>query len=142
MVRITLAIIIYVFSFFNSNVYAQGFCDFYPCGNGNSEGEIASEETLLSSMSNVFQTVTSALFAIIILYGVYLVIKGAVEIIRSEGDAEKVEKGYKLIKSVYIGVAMIFIGLIGLVIIAALFGGVSIFQVQIKEPESFDTPFL
>ncbi|BCX13776.1 MAG: hypothetical protein KatS3mg085_308 [Candidatus Dojkabacteria bacterium] len=133
------AIILLSFGFLNI-VKAQGFCDFYPCGNNDPSIDDSTEDDLSVTFRTGFRLITSLIFTVFIAYGIFLIIKATYIIIRSEGVSEKYEKGYKLIKGVYVGVIMIFIGLIGLLIVAVFFGGVSIFNVELTEPEGVDTP--
>jgi hypothetical protein len=64
----------------------------------------------------------SLVFVGIIALGIWYVIKGAMRIVRSEGDSSKIEEGKKIMKGIYIGLFMILGGIVGLVIVMTLFG--------------------
>jgi len=57
----------------------------------------------------------------IIIISIYIIIRAALKYIRSEGDESKIQEAQKAIKSVFIGIAALFIGIIGIVIILAFF---------------------
>lgn len=78
-------------------------------------------DNFLFEIGNIVRTLLSLTFAAIIAYGIFIIIKAVIKIITSEGDAGKYESGLKSIKGVYLGIIMIFVGLIGMVIIFALF---------------------
>jgi hypothetical protein len=82
---------------------------------------IAGEDNFLFRLGTIAQTVFSLIFAAIIVYGIYIIIKAVIKIISSEGDTDKLESGLKSIRGVYFGIVIIIVGLIGLVIIFALF---------------------
>ncbi|GIW58877.1 MAG: hypothetical protein KatS3mg086_162 [Candidatus Dojkabacteria bacterium] len=129
------------FSFLNI-VKAQGFCDFYPCGNNDPSIDESTEDDLSATLRIGFRLFTSLIFTVFIAYGIFLIIKASYIIIKSEGASENYEKGYKLIKGVYVGIIMIFIGLLGLIVVTALFGGTSIFYVNVDEPDGIEVPFI
>ncbi len=83
--------------------------------------DINQGENYLLNLDNIVQTGLTVLFSLIIIYGIFMIIKAVVKIISSEGDEGKLESGLKSIRGVYYGVVIIFVGLIGLVIIFALF---------------------
>lgn len=61
------------------------------------------------------------IFIGIIIISIYIIIRAAIKYIRSEGDDQKIQDASKAIKSVFIGIAALFIGIIGIVIILAFF---------------------
>ncbi len=83
--------------------------------------DVVGEENYLFNLEGIIRTGFSLIFAAIITYGIFIIIKAVYKIISSEGDAGKVESGLNSIKGVYIGVIMIFVGLIGLVALFAIF---------------------
>lgn len=73
---------------------------------------------------------SSLIFVVIIALGIGYTIWGALKIVRSEGDTTKVEEGAKIFKGVLIGIAMIFLGVIGLVLMLALFNAGDVVNVD------------
>ena len=103
-----------------SQTKAQALCDFLPCGEVDDDSTTA--EGVNSRLGEIFRLVTSLIFVGLIALGVYIIIKAALKIIRSEGNSEKVQEGASSIKSVFIGLGLIFGGLIGLVVIGGILG--------------------
>jgi hypothetical protein len=60
-------------------------------------------------------------FGVVILAAVAYSIMSAIKYIRSQGDAGKVEEANKAIKAIFQGVAMMFVGIIGVVIVFFIF---------------------
>lgn len=75
-----------------------------------------------TTVGGLIRTGVSLIFALIIVYGVFMVVRAVVKIIRSEGDPAKVQEGYSIIRGVYIGIGIIFIGVIGIVLLIYFFG--------------------
>jgi uncharacterized membrane protein len=88
-------------------------------------------ETLQTSTAttirNLLQVGLSLVFVGIIAIAIYIIIKAAIKYIRSEGDEKKVEEAQKAIKTVFIGVAALIIGIIGIVVITILLGAGGVF---------------
>lgn len=68
------------------------------------------------------QTVLSLVFVWIIAVAVYTIIRAAIKYIRSEGDNTKVEAAQKSIRTVFVGIGALLVGIVGLAIVIALFG--------------------
>ncbi len=101
-----------VFPFINS-VGAFGISSL--CGDVNAT---STSDTIKST----FNLIVSLIFVAIIIFSIYVIIRAAIKYIRSEGDPAKIEEAQKAIKSVFIGIAALFVGLIGIIIIIAFFG--------------------
>lgn len=74
-----------------------------------------------NSAANTIQLLLSLIFVGIIIVAVYIIIKAAIKYIRSEGDESKVKEAQKAIKTVFVGVAALFVGILGIVLILAFF---------------------
>jgi uncharacterized membrane protein YidH (DUF202 family) len=85
------------------------------------EGGINAENTS-TTIRSTFNLIVSLIFVAIIIFSIYVIIKAAIKYIRSEGDPAKIEEAQKAIKSVFIGIAALFVGLIGIIIVIAFFG--------------------
>ncbi len=81
-----------------------------------------SDDTTGSTIRSTFNLIVSLIFVAIIIFSIYVIIKAAIKYIRSEGDPGKIEEAQKAIKSVFIGIAALFVGLIGIIIVIAFFG--------------------
>jgi hypothetical protein len=115
-----------------SQVHAQNLvCKIFPfigsitfwninslCGGGDSQGALTKAK---SFVSDAVTTVGSLIFIGIIVVAVYIIIKAAVKYIRSEGDETKIGEAQKAIKNVFLGIAALFVGIIGIVLIIAIF---------------------
>ena len=94
------------------------------CGQSSSAGE-----EIANATANTIQLVLQLIFVAIIGIAVFVIIKAAIKYIRSEGDETKVKDAQSAIKTVFIGVAALFVGIIGIVLVLAFFqasGAVSI----------------
>lgn len=78
-----------------------------------------SKET--SDATSFIRFLLSAVFVGIIIISIYVVIKSALKYIQSEGDDKKIGEASKAIKAVFIGIAALFVGVIGIIIVLAFF---------------------
>ena len=82
----------------------------------NWEGTTATEK-----VSGFVRLALTLAFGIVILAAVAYSIMAAIKYITSQGDAGKVEEANKAIKAIFQGVAMMFVGIIGVVIVFFIF---------------------
>lgn len=123
-----------------SNVRASSadsftFCDIFPCPGPLNPDQGASEDAVNNTVEEYVRFGLSITFTLIVIYGIFLVVKAAFTIIRAEANADKVQEGFAGIKAVMIGIAVIFIGLIGLIVVVALFNGSGIFSPNVEPPD-------
>lgn len=77
----------------------------------------------------------SFIFIGIIALGIFFIIKAVFKIIRSEGDSAKVEEGSKIFRGIFIGLFIILAGVVGLVMMVALFQAGDVFNTNPEVPE-------
>lgn len=77
----------------------------------------------------------SFIFIGIIALGIFFIIKAVFKIIRSEGDSAKVEEGSKIFRGIFIGLFIILAGIVGLVLMVALFQAGDVFNTNPEVPE-------
>lgn len=77
----------------------------------------------------------SFIFIGIIALGIFFIIKAVFKIIRSEGDSAKVEEGSKIFRGIFIGLFIILAGIVGLVLMVALFQAGDVFNTSPEVPE-------
>lgn len=106
------SVICNIFPFLNGISFASSLCG----SNLATAGQDAGKQ-----VRNLVQFGLSLVFIAIIIFSVYIIIKAALKYIRSEGDESKIQEAQKAIKSVFIGIAALFIGVIGILIILAFF---------------------
>lgn len=99
-----------IFPFIKGIVFAESLCTGKPDGDG-----------ALSTTQSLVQFGASLIFIGIIAVAIFIIIKAAIKYIRSEGDEGQVEEATKAIKNVFIGIAALLVGIIGLVIILSIF---------------------
>lgn len=75
-----------------------------------------------ATIRSTFNLIVSLIFVAIIIFSIYVIIKAAIKYIRSEGDPAKIEEAQKAIKAVFVGIAALFVGLIGIIVVIAFFG--------------------
>ncbi|GIW58876.1 MAG: hypothetical protein KatS3mg086_161 [Candidatus Dojkabacteria bacterium] len=118
-----------IFPFLNKVVYVSTGI----CGGDSSAGADAVKDLI-----DLAQFGLTLVFVGIIAIAVYVVIKASVEYIRSEGDEEKVKKARNAIKQVFAGLAALFIGLIGLVIILTIFNATGAAGGAVQTPDGVE----
>ncbi|CAG1022498.1 hypothetical protein DOJK_01712 [Patescibacteria group bacterium] len=123
------------------NVLAQTAADVLPCDQYNTSVFDACGD-VNSQVTNLIKALLAFIFIAIMLYGVFLIIKAAVTIIRSNGDPSQIEAGVGMMRGVYIGIGIIFVGLIGLIIVLAFFGAGGILNVTLNAPEGTQIPLI
>jgi hypothetical protein len=122
-------------------VKAQTAADILPCDQYNTSVFDACGD-VNGQVSNIIRFGIAAVFVAIIIYGIFLIIKAALTIIRSNGDPTQVENGANILKGVYIGIGIIFVGLIGLIIVIAFFGASGILNTTLNAPGNTVIPII
>lgn len=70
--------------------------------------------------------VLSLIFVLIIVVAVFIIIKSGVKYIQSQGDTGDIEAANKAMKNVFIGIALLFVSIIGIILLLAFFGGTNL----------------
>jgi hypothetical protein len=83
----------------------------------------------------IASVLVSFIFVAIIALGVFFIIKAVFKIIRSEGDSAKVEEGSKIFRGIFIGLFIILAGIVGIVLMVALFQAGDVFNTNPEVPE-------
>lgn len=83
-------------------------------------------ETAQRFVAARLQLFISLIFVGIIILAVFIIIRAGVKYIQSQGDEGKIQEAQKAIKSVFIGIAVLFVGILGIVLVLAFFGGVGL----------------
>lgn len=142
MKKLIVTILFFAFALFSVNVKAATASEVLPC-------DVYSNSTAFNACGDVNGQVTSvikygiaAVFGLIILYGIFLIIKAALTIIRSNGDPEQVQAGASIIRGVYIGIGIIFVGIIGLIVVIAFFGANGILNTTLNAPGNTVIPII
>ena len=112
------------------NVPGQTACGLLGCSN------LGIDPTRFEDLNvlQIFTLITSLIFVGIIALGIFYVVKAVIKIIRSEGDPSKVEEGSKIFKGIFIGLIMILAGIVGVVLMVALFQAGDIFSANPELP--------
>ncbi len=122
----------------NLEVKASGLCNFLPCENAGFCANGSCSDAL-SNTSTYVRAGFTLLFIGIIVFGIVVIVRAAIKIIQSEGDEKKIQEGSENIRGVLFGLIIIFIGVIGVVIIAALFDATGIFN---QNPSDTQVPLV
>jgi len=130
-----------ILSFFTVNIKAATASDVLPCDQYDTSAFDACGD-VNGQVTNIIKFAIGAVFGLIILYGIFLIIKAALTIIRSNGDVAQVESGANMIRGVYIGIGIIFIGIIGLIIVIAFFGAGGILNTTVNTPGNIVIPII
>lgn len=134
----SLVLVVISFFIFFQPVSAQvAFCDLFPCNEGLND--VTAGNTLSLGVRLALYAV-GLIFSLFIAAGVFFIIKAALKIIRSEGDAAQIEGSVKIIKGVYAGVIILIVGVLGLVVILAFLQSGRIASTDIPEPDGLVLP--
>lgn len=76
----------------------------------------------------------------VIIVSVYIVIKNGVKYVNSQGENGQIEEANKAMKYVFIGIAMLFIGLLGIILFLGFFGGTSLLGSDTSINDLFNPP--
>jgi len=134
--KVTIAVFIFslFIVLFNIKSYAQfDACDFLPCEQ-TIDGDTDSTE-VESGISTYFRFGVSLIFTGFIAYGIFVIVKSALKIVQSGGEEETITSGVQGLKSVFIGVTMLIVGIIGLILLSAFFGASGIFSTEVQNPD-------
>lgn len=93
------------------------------CGNQTASGLATNPGTMIVGVAKIILTV---FFVLVIAVAIFYIMKAALKYIRSEGDEKKVEQGKQAIKSILMGVAAVFVGVIGIVFILIVFNATGV----------------
>jgi len=97
---------------------------------------------LNGTLANFIRFGLGLVFVGIIALGIFLTIKAALTIIRSEGNESKIEEGTKAIKGVFIGIAIIVFGIVGIIVLLAFFQAGSLLNQNVPVPNGVNIPIL
>lgn len=97
--------------------FIKPLCDALGIG-GSDSGNVA-----VGLAARWFNLAITVIFTAIILIAVYVIVTNAIKYMQSQGDEGKIGEAQKAIKSVFIGIALMFVGLVGIVLVIAFFGG-------------------
>ncbi len=124
---------VFVFSFTTINAQNFDACDFLGCETAPGGGA-----NVVGSTESLIRFAGSLIFAGFTAFGIFIIIKAALKIVRSESNQEEVESGAKAVKSVFIGFGILIVGLIGLILLSGITGLSGLFDDQIENPAGID----
>lgn len=87
----------------------------------NESGQIA-----LGFITGRANTVLSLVFIGIIIMAVYIIVTSGIQYVRSKGDEKEIAAANKAIKSVFVGIGVLFVGVVGVILVLAFFGGLGL----------------
>lgn len=117
---------------FAAPAYAQdnfGICSLLgPIGqpfgcNADGTGTFGSSNVIQDYVMPRAQFILSLLFIGLILFSVIYVVRAAIIYIQSQGNPEKIGEATKSIRSVFVGLGALFVGIAGILLVLAFFGG-------------------
>ena len=113
-----------------SGVSAQelGICSFLgplgqPFGCGSGAGGFGAGNIGEDYILPRVQLVLSLVFIGLIGFAIVYVIRAAIVYIQSQGNPEKIAEATKAIRSVFVGLGALFVGIAGILLVIAFFGG-------------------
>lgn len=108
----------------------NSLCDFLPfieidfLGFNTCTGSTAEADAAGTSIGQYIRFGVSLVFIGVAAFAIYQIIKAAIQYIRSEGDEGQVEESQKAIKSVFIGIGLLFGAILLLIVIFQFFGAI------------------
>lgn len=112
---------------FASPAKAQfGICELLgPIGQpfGCASGQFGNVNVATEYLLPRVQFVLSLLFIGLILFAIFYVVKAAVTYIQSQGQPDKIAEATKAIRAVFVGLGALFVGIAGILLVLAFFGG-------------------
>ncbi len=126
---------------FSSRIFAQyDVCDFLPCG--VVPGYQSSATDSMTIVERLFYFGVSLIFVGLVAFGIFIIVKAAYKIVRSEGNEDQLQEGAKAIKTVFIGLAMLVAGIVGLLVMTYILGASDIFNANVESPDGIDLPII
>ncbi|MEI6462573.1 MAG: hypothetical protein WCO33_02790 [bacterium] len=77
------------------------------------------------TVTNLIMSILTLLFIVVFIVAIVYTFLAAIKYIRSEGNEQKVEEAKNAVKAVLFGVGAMFVAILGIILINALFGGAS-----------------
>lgn len=114
----------------STKTYAQSVCDFFGC-----DSVLPDPGQPLDMGLSLARFGVSLIFTGFVAMGVFMIIKSALKYIQSEGNDEGVEAGANIMRGVFIGIGILFIGIIGIVIVLGVFSDGNFLTETITPPE-------
>lgn len=93
-----------------------------------------------TNIGGLLRLAISSIFALIIIYGIIMVIRATIRIIRSDGDPAKMQEGFGIVRGVILGIVIIFVGIIGMVVVLAFFNAGEITNITPTPPPGLNIP--
>jgi hypothetical protein len=133
-----LVLICIIFSVVPRKAESADLCGLLPCDQYDTDDVTNVNERV----ENLVKFGLSAIFVVIIIIGIYQIVRAVLKIIRSEGKQEDLEGGYNILKGVWVGIGLFFVGVIGLVIVLAVLDSGGIVSTDVNNPPGVDLPFI
>jgi hypothetical protein len=114
-------------------------CEIFGCPN-----QVATGQEIISGTSNLVEWGTNLVFPFIILIGIFVIVNSAFKIVRSQGNTEQIEKAKKGFRGVFVGIAILIVGLIGYFLVISFFGASNV-DLSVDKPDALqniDLPFI
>lgn len=100
----------------------------------------AAGQTAINLTTTRISQVVSLIFIGIIILSVFIIIQAGVKYIQSQGDEGKIGEAQKAIKNVFIGIAVLFVGVIGIILVLAFFNGTGLLGSNVSIDQIFNPP--
>lgn len=130
-----LIVLICYFFIVPAHILAQssntGLCGLFPC-------DQYTGDSLNMDWGMLIKYALSAVFTVIIVIGIFSVVRAALKIIQSSGEAKQLEEGANMLRGVWIGIAVIFLGIIGIIIVLTIFNAQSILTPNLVVPSGIN----
>jgi heme/copper-type cytochrome/quinol oxidase subunit 2 len=93
----------------------------------------------VDSARELIQFGLNLVFVGIIVLAIFIIVKAAINYIRSEGDEDKIRSANKSIKAVFTGIIALFVGIIGIILVLAIFNATD--AVNQETPDQIEDVF-
>jgi hypothetical protein len=122
-IKIVLFLLVVLGGFLAQPVQAQDLCATFPTLCGVTGKPTPGEDDAQNFLVNRISIVVSMIFIGILVVGVFIIIRAGYKYISSQGNDQAIAQSQDSIKNVFIGIAMLFVGILGIVLVLSFFGG-------------------
>lgn len=121
----------------NACTFIRPICDAIGLTEPGGSGEILEGgDGARQFLSGRLQLILSLVFVGIILLSVVIIVQSGVKYIQSQGDAGKIEEATKAIKTVFVGIAILFVGIAGLILVLFVFNATGLLTPTSPTPDA------
>lgn len=116
----------------DSSSLSIGLCTFIPfiCNAISGDDGSVDAQSAQKFLTDRLQLVVSLIFIGIMLISVFIIVRAGLKYIQSQGDPDKIKDATKAIQSVFVGIGVLVVGIVGLLLVLAFFNITGVSEAQ------------